>query len=497
MHEKGRFASEIVNGSLGVVQNGPMRRTKIVATLGPRSWGQKEARALLEAGADVVRINFAHATPEEHEAAIATAREQAEQLGRTVGVLADLPGPKMRTGPIERDEVLLKPGDRFVLSHTEELGNWERVSTTVDDLASIVEIGEEIYLADGAIVLSVSSVAGGDVITEVLRGGRLRSRKGMHIPSAERAVQAFTKEDEIALGAAVRMKVDMVGLSFVRDADDILRARDALPRRGHRPSIVAKIETRSAVEHLDAIIQVADAVMVARGDLGIQMPMAEVPVLQKTIIKACNLAGRPVITATQMLESMTRQPLPTRAEAADVANAVLDGTHALMLSEETAVGEYPTETVAKMDEIARVAERSLPEIPVTPLAMHRDDDKVSWAVAHAAVQAAEDLGVAAILCPTRSGSTALRVAAYRPSMRIIALSERPEILAGLNVVWGVTPLAMEVAPEHLTSEIDVERATRAAYSAGLVNTGDHVAVVAGTPGRRAGRTDYVRLVRVG
>lgn len=474
------------------------RRTKIIATVGPATPDEAGLRSLLQAGADVVRVNFAHGTAEEHSERISSVRRVAAELGRSVGVLADLPGPKMRTGHLIDDaEVQLRAGETFTLSGDEGLGNEEQVSTTVEGLASMTSRGDEIYLADGAIVLRVFNVSGRDVITEIIRGGRLRSGKGMHLPRAEKHVEAFTEEDKVALGRAVDMQVDLIGLSFVRDAEDVRRAREALPKRSRHIGIVGKIETGSAVDNLDGIIAAADAVMVARGDLGIQLPLAEVPALQKRIIRSCNLAGKPVITATQMLESMTRQPLPTRAEAADVANAVFDGTHALMLSEETAIGLYPWDAVREMASIASAAERSIEENAPSPLPHHMGEDRVSWAVAHAACQAAEDLRVAAILCPTRSGSTALRVAAFRPQMQIVALSERQEVLGGLNLVWGVTPLAMDPAPERLTAEIDVERATKVAYSAGLLKQGDHVAVVAGTPGRRAGRTDYVRVIRVG
>lgn len=473
-----------------------MRRTKIVATLGPASWDPKTIRALLVAGADVFRVNLAHGTPEEHAAAVSNARAQARELGRVVGILADLPGPKMRTGPIAGDEVELHAGQTFVLTEGDAEGNAERVTTTLPDLSSIAQVGEEIYLADGEIVLLVTEVHDGEVVTEVRRGGWLRSRKGMHIPRAERKVQAFTGDDRIALEAALRLKIDFVGLSFVRDADDVRRAKDALPKKGRRPLIVAKIETGSAVEHLSEIVVEADAVMVARGDLGIQLPLEMVPLLQKEIISACNEAGKPVITATQMLESMTHSPLPTRAEAADVANAVIDGTHALMLSEETAIGQYPVVTVEQMSGIATAAELVEETLVTEPQSQHMTEDKVSWAVAHAAVLAAEDLNVAAILCPTRSGATPFRVAAFRPSMPVVGLSEKPETLGALTLVWGVTPLLVEAGPENLPVEQDIERASSAARTAGLVEPGQHVAIVAGSPGRRAGRTDYVRIVKV-
>ncbi|MGH2737080.1 MAG: pyruvate kinase [Actinomycetota bacterium] len=469
------------------------RRTKIVATIGPASRSRGPLGGLIKAGVDVVRLNFAHDKLEAHEEAAALARELASEQSRVVGVLVDLPGPKMRIGEIAGGEVELRPGDSFVLTGKDILGDSAECSTTVDGLSGMVDAGEEILLNDGQLILQVEAVKGEDVHTTVIRGGTLRSRKGMHVPGAERSVEAFTEDDREALKGALELKADLIGLSFVRDAEDIERARAALPKRGHRPLIVAKIETRSALQHLDAIAEAADAVMVARGDLGIQTPLSRVPLLQKQIIRICNQLGRPVITATQMLESMTRSPLPTRAEVADVANAVLDGTDALMLSEETAVGQHALETVRTMAETAIAAEQGRPL--AEPAEPHSRGDHVSWAVAHAAVEAATDLRVSAILCPTRSGSTARRVAAYRPSMQIVGLSSRSETLGGLALSWGVLPLATEDLPEALDMRDEVERAVVAARSAGVVQSGDLVTVVAGSPGPRAGRTDFMRVVR--
>jgi pyruvate kinase len=284
----------------------------------------------------------------------------------------------------------------------------------------------------------------------------------------------------------------------VRDAEDIRRARAAIPSSGHRPALVAKIETRSALDHLDEIILEADIVMIARGDLGIQVPLHRVPLIQKDIIRRCNQTATPVITATQMLESMTREPMPTRAEVTDVANAVFDGTDALMLSEETAIGEDPPLAVRTMSDIAMAAEADeaykpgLTELPD----VRKADDPVAWAVAHAAVQAAQDLGVKAILCPTRSGATPRRVSAFRPRPPIIGLSDSHETAGALSLAWGVIPYLFdsEHAPEAV--EEDVERTRQAALDAGVVAPGDLVALVAGTPGPRAGNTDYLRIVRL-
>lgn len=470
-----------------------MRRTKIVATIGPATSAPENLRQLLAAGVDVVRLNAAHSDMETHSNNARLVREIASSLGRSVGVLVDLPGPKIRTGLVVGDAVELESGQEFLLTATDDgMGDVHHVATTLPELAQWARRGDEVYLADGAIVLRVLESLGSDVRTEIVRGGTLRSRKGMHLPRAEAHVDPFTDRDALALEMAIAAKVDFLGLSFVRRAEDVERVRAMLPRRGVRPALVPKIETAAAVDNLSGIINAADAVMVARGDLGIQMPARRVPLLQKEIIRLCNMAGKPVITATQMLESMTRSPLPTRAEVNDVANAVLDGTDALMLSEETAVGLFPNETVRMMSEVAESAE-GWPHDRVDPAAIvGADADRVAWAVAHAAVQAAEDLGVAAILCPTRSGQTAHRVAAFRPRVPIAGIATANPVLGGLSLVWGVQPL---LVPENPRDE-QLQLAIAAARTAGMVRDGDLVAVVFGSAGPRAGSTDSVRIVRV-
>jgi pyruvate kinase len=446
---------------------------------------------MLELGVDVFRINLAHEDLESHERVLDTVRATSQEVGRIVAILADLPGLKMRTGPIRGDAVGLKTGSQLVLTSRETEGDETRISTSVGSLSRIVSEGDVIYLADGQIVLRVATTEDADVRTEVVRGGILRSRKGMHIPSAERSLESFTEADRKPLDFVVRAGIDFVGLSFVRSTNDLVAVRDELPKRGS-PAVVAKVETRGAIDALDAIVEEADAVMVARGDLGIQLPLSDVPLLQKRIIHTCNRAGKPVITATQMLESMTRDPLPTRAEAADVANAVLDGTDALMLSEETAVGAYPVAAVEMMSDIAATADVAPREHPV-PSSREMNGDRVSWAVAHAAVSASEDLSVAAIVCPTRTGATPRRVAAFRPSMPIAALADRPHEARMLALSWGVQP--MLVSPPEPNTD-DVRHAVAVVAQAGLVSTGDLVTVVAGAPGPRAGRTDFMRIVRV-
>ncbi len=474
-----------------------LRRTKIVATLGPATRGPEVLSPLLGAGVDVVRLNLAHADPETHLEATDAVRKEAEQLGREIAVLADLPGPKMRTGAIVGDEVSLEPGQSFALYSSNRVGDAAGVGTTVENLADLVEIGEDIFLADGAIILKVVGIENGDIHTEVVRRGLLRSGKGMHVPRAESKIRSSTHDDREAIDLAIRCRADLIGLSFIRDVQEIEDARSAISASGdgkrQQPLVVAKIETRSAIENLEKIVRAADAVMVARGDLGIQMPFQEVPLLQKQIIGTCNRSGIPVITATQMLESMTHGPLPSRAEVNDVANAVLDGTDALMLSEETAVGKYPVATVETMDEIARAAERE--GDAKFGYEHHEDsDDPVSWAIARAAVHAAEELNVAAIVCPTRSGATARRVASFRPRMPIVGLGHSSEIVRSLALVWGVIPKTVALLPEEQGAAEAIDRAVDAARDSGLVRSGDLVAVVAGGPEPRTGSTDFVRIV---
>jgi pyruvate kinase len=465
-----------------------------VATLGPATSDEGSIGALVEAGVDVVRLNLAHGRADDHVRVARIARERAGEAGRIVGVLADLPGPKMRSGPIKGGSVALRRGTAFTLAAEDVEGDERRASTSVDDLAGKVSEGDSIHLADGEIVLEVESIEDGDVRTRVVRGGVLRTRKGMHLPNAEWAFAAFTDEDRAALEVARRAEVDLVGLSFVRDADDLRRARAALANDARKPLLVAKIETRSGVEHIVDIVEEADVVMVARGDLGIHTPLHSVPLVQKDVIATCNRSGVPVITATEMLGSMTHAPLPTRAEVADVANAVLDGTDALMLSEETAVGERPAEAVATMSSIAACAQGRLgaPRDPSPGAA----DDPVSWAVARAAVAAAQDLEVAAILCPTRTGATPRRVSSFRPAMPIVGVSGNEVALGGLAAVWGVVGVHVPEMRAARDPAEEVARAASVCKRAGVIGAGDLVIVVAGTPGPRAGRTDYVRIVRV-
>ncbi|MDQ3645636.1 MAG: pyruvate kinase [Actinomycetota bacterium] len=462
------------------------RRAKIVATLGPSTSDAPSLKRLIGAGADVLRINLAHGDPPEHARIVHLAREVAKEAGRTVAFLADLPGPKMRTGPIAGGEVYLRAGEPFVLAAGEHYGDDRRVGTSVHGLASLVTPGDEIFLSDGAIVLEVDRTDGGDVLTRVLRGGALRSRKGMHVPGAEGRLEAVTEGDLTAVMGAAALGAELLGLSFVRTANDLERLRASLPD-GYRPFVISKIETRGAIDNLDEIIEVSDGVMIARGDLGIQTPLASVPELQRRIIRACNRAATPVITATQLLESMTRAPLPTRAEVSDVTTAVREGTDALMLSEETAIGDDPGLVLETMDQVIRAAE-STPNDHSDPVG-DRSDDLVSWGVAHAATVAAADVGARAILCPTRTGSTPRRVAAFRPRAEVIGFASGGAGLGALCLTWGVIPVPMDLPDDETIATEALARA----LDRGIVVPGDRIVIVAGS---RPGSTDTMQVATV-
>jgi pyruvate kinase len=463
-----------------------MRRTKIVATLGPSTEDRESIKAVLAAGADVVRLNGAHGTPAAHARAAELARDAAQELGRNLGVLVDLPGSKLRIGKVPGDELELEAGQTLVLTAAGEPAQERALATNVPDLPELVSVDDPIWLADGEIVLATKALGAGAVVTEVVRGGTLRSRKGLAVPGGDRVLDAFSSGDEKILELALRVGAELLGVSFVRSEDDLTRVHSALGGASSRPLLVAKIETPAALDHLDEIIAAADAVMIARGDLGVQIDIARTPLVQKEIIGLCNRAGRPVITATQMLDSMTRSPLPTRAEATDVANAVLDGTDALMLSEETGVGSFPVETVAMMARLASAAEAWRPDA-VTRGGV-AEDELVAAAVAHAAVQAAHDAGAAAIVCRTTTGATARRIASLRPRVPIVAVTPSDAVAAGLAVVWGVVGV---VSPG---ADPDPVATVAAARTAGAVAADELVAVAASPPPGVADRGGSVHVV---
>lgn len=478
-------------------------RTKIVATLGPASEHPPVLDALLAAGVDVVRLNLSHGTLESHLERMQSVRDAAERLGRVVAVLADLPGPKVRAGQFPEGGVELVAGTAIdLVPDTGEgrgVSDASTISVEYPTLLLDLRAGDLVVLGDGAISLQVMSVADGAVHAQVRTGGRVLGRPGVHIPSERLRLTTPTDED-LELGRAMAAAgADFLAVSFVRAAHDLRVLREAVAPLDVR--LVAKIETMSAISDLDDIVAEADAVMVARGDLGIECPLEDVPHLQKRIVRRCVEAGVPVITATQMMESMITSPSPTRAEVSDIANAVFDGTDALMLSAETAVGADPVAVVTMMNRIAgraeleanyrqwgarlgRVQRGRWPEGP----------DRIAMAISHAAAMAADDVDATAILCCTRSGRTARAMARFRPTARLVGLAPDPRTVRAMALSWGVEPLAVD---EYGTTDEVVWHAVETAATVGSISVGDTVVVLAGAPDRPSGAsTDVLRIVRL-
>jgi pyruvate kinase len=474
-------------------------RTKIVATLGPASSSPEVLDELILAGTDVVRLNLSHGTIDEHLGRLADVRAAAARTGRVVGVLADLPGPKVRSGQFPEGGVELHGGATVLLTPAEGAASAERITVEYPTLLTDLHAGDKVVLGDGAISLLVTGVGATDATCQVLTGGRVQGRPGVHLPSERLRLTTPTDDDLRYARAMAEAGVDFLAVSFVRAAHDLRLVREAiLP---HATRLVAKIETLPAVQSLEEIAAEADAVMVARGDLGIECPLEDVPHLQKRIIRHCVEVGVPVITATQMMESMITSPSPTRAEVSDIANAVFDGTDALMLSAETAVGIDPAGVVRAMNRIAGRAEEeaSYAQWASRLGRVQREQwpdgpDRITMAITHAAGMAAVDAGATAILCCTRSGLTARAMARFRPVPLLIGLSPDPETVRTMALTWGVRPI--EVATYHSTDDL-VWFAVERAVQAGLVSPGETVLVLAGSPDRPSGAsTDVLRIVRI-
>lgn len=466
-----------------------MRRTKIVCTVGPACEDTDKLKQLVEAGADVFRLNFSHGTPDQHRARVERIRQVELETGKPLGILQDLPGPKIRIGTFQHGPVTLVVGEHFILTTDPGVGDKHRVSVNYPLLANEILPGQHLLLADGGIELRIDVVEPPEIRCTVLLGGLLSNQKGVSAPRAALSVSAFTDKDRALLIKGIEMGVSMAALSFVRSSQDILAARAYLAENGASLPLMAKIEKPEAVDNLDDILRNVDSIMVARGDLGVEIPFADVPLVQKDIIRKALIAAKPVITATQMLRSMVESPRPTRAEATDVANAVLDGSDAVMLSEESAVGAYPVEAVRALAMIAERAETRLFQerafIDMPP----RDQSDISSAIGHAACVLARDAGAKAIVCCTRGGYTARLVARHRPSIQIIAISPNIETIRQMTLVWGVKP---ELAEEFHTTEGMTKNALAAARRAGLA-PGDRIVIAGGSPTAGPGHTDFLRV----
>ena len=429
----------------------PDHKTKIVATIGPASDSPEMLERLIRAGLNIARLNFSHADFAEHGERIARIRAAERAVGRPVTIMADLPGPKMRLGKIDPEPILLRVGDRFTLTSDEVVGSQERVSMSFERLPQVVKAGDRMFLNDGLVQLLVERVVGPDVVCKVAVGGELRSRKGLNLPGIDLGISAFTSHDRDCLQFALEHGADAVSQSFVETAGDIEAVRAAAKALGKQPFIIAKIERAGALEHFDGILKVADGIMVARGDLGVEVPIEEIAITQKQIIAQANLAGKPVITATQMLESMVSSRLPTRAEATDVANAILDGTDCIMLSAESAMGKYPEESVAMLAKIAAATEARRPLARLKDLrALCLEHKPTTGAEGIAAVveHALETVPCAAVFVPTHTGTTARMISRFKPSTWIAAISPDSRVCRALAFSYGVQPVELAGEPDN-------------------------------------------------
>ena len=429
----------------------PKHKTKIVATIGPASDAPEMLERLIHAGLNVARLNFSHGDLSTHAERIGRIRSAEKATGRRVTIMADLPGPKMRIGNIKPDPTQLRAGDRFTLTAEDIVGTPQRVSMSFERLPKVVNPGDRLFLNDGLVQVVVEQVSGNDVHCKVAVGGELRSKKGLNLPGIDLGMSAFTDHDRACLEFALKNDVDAISQSFVETAADVEAVRAAAQAMGRTPFIVAKIERLDAIKHFDEILKVADGIMVARGDLGVEVPIEEMAILQKQLIAKAGRAGKPVITATQMLESMVSSRLPTRAEATDVANAILDGTDCVMLSSESAMGKFPEEAVAMLARIAAYTEAHRPPTRFADVRARLGQGppkSVADAIASVVDGALETVPCAAIFVPTRTGTTARMISSINPAMWIVALSRDPAVCRGLAFSYGVEALHQVDEPSN-------------------------------------------------
>ena len=468
-----------------------MCKTKIICTIGPSSDSPKRIADLIRGGMNVARLNFSHGSMEEHAEKIHLIRKLSLKMGSYVAILQDLPGPKIRIGQVPPPGIRIETGQTFTLTGRAIMGSKESVSITYPDLPNEVRKGDRILIADGTLELKVLDLTASDIHCKVIIGGLLTSHKGINIPSQTINTPSLTEKDISALEFGLKQGVDMVALSFIRWGEDIIRAKEIISKNKAIIPVIAKIEKHEALKNLDAILKYADGIMVARGDLGVEIPLERVPQVQKEIIRKANIAGKPVITATQMLRSMVDSNRPTRAEAADVANAILDGTDAIMLSEETATGKYPIKALKYMSLIAKETEKKY------PYQRHLEIQGKGWditeSVAHAACLLANHLNAKVIVAFTQSGTTAQEISRFRPSQPIIALSPVEHTLHRLTLNWNVIPY--HIAPLSDTDDM-IEKATEVVINIKMAGRDDIIVITAGLPVRSTGTTNMIRVKKL-
>ena len=469
------------------------RRTKIVCTLGPKTDTEEKILQLMDAGMGVARLNFSHGNHEKHRQTIRTIRALSRKIGKETGILQDLGGPKIRLGNLKEGKMFLHHRENVSLVAGVDAKD-NSIPVNYPDLIEDVEAGDLILLADGTVQLAAREKRAGSILCEVLVGGVIYSRKGVNLPRSHLRIRAFTEKDQHDLMLGLEEKVDFVALSFVRSKEDLIPILDVMAGESHRPMLIAKIEKPQAVENLEQILSVVDGLMVARGDLGVEMPLEDVPMIQKKIIRMARRAGKPVITATQMLTSMLENPRPTRAEATDVANAILDGTDALMLSDETAMGTYPVEAVSTLNRIARTTEPYLEEKDFLSEAASEMLHTIPAGISRAACLLAVHLHASAIVASSSSGNTARLVARFRPSAPILALTDRIETQRQLSLTWGVIPHLI-----HAFFDTDQMFSSDRTWAVekGLAKPGDRLVITAGVPVGVSGTTNLLKVMEIG
>ncbi|MDO8430410.1 MAG: pyruvate kinase [Candidatus Taylorbacteria bacterium] len=464
------------------------KKTKIVCTIGPVTESEEKLTALVEAGMNVMRLNFSHGDFAEHQNRVDNLRKVIEKTGKTIATIQDLGGPKIRTGEFETTTVTLKVGQEFTFTTDKIVGNETRVSVNYPLLPKEVKVGGYILVDDGKKKFQITDIRGNEIVTRVIAGGITKGRRGVNLPGAYLSMSSITDKDRSDLEFGLRNKVDFIALSFVRKSSDIAELREILKREKSEAGIIAKIETPEALENIDEIINLSDAIMVARGDLAIEIPAEDVPMVQKMLIQKCNTLGKPVITATQMLESMIKSPIPTRAEVSDIANAIIDGTDALMLSEETTLGDFPVEAVKMMTRIALKLEKNN---HITPqIIQYKNSNGITDIVSRAAVIASHDIGARFLVALTESGKTARMLARYHPAFQIIALTSNQVTARKLSMTFGCYPV---IVPKFSTviQIMDIVKKTATKYKIGAKD--DKVVIVAGMPFGKTKETNMMLI----
>ncbi|GGI10221.1 pyruvate kinase [Gottfriedia solisilvae] len=472
-----------------------MRKTKIVCTIGPASESVEKLVQLINAGMNVARLNFSHGSHEEHAGRIKSIREASEITGKTVAILLDTKGPEIRTLDFEGGQAELKTGNEVIITTEPVMGTAEKFAVSYEGLIDDVHVGSRILIDDGLIGLEVIGIEGKDIRTKILNSGLVKNKKGVNVPNVRVNLPGITEKDVSDIEFGIEQGIDFIAASFVRKASDVLEIRELLGKHSAEYiQIITKIENQEGIDNIDEILEVSDGLMVARGDMGVEIPPEDVPLVQKSLIKKCNILGKPVITATQMLDSMQRNPRPTRAEASDVANAILDGTDAIMLSGETAAGTYPVESVSMMNSIALRIEKSLQYDELFKKRQRENKGTITDAIGQSVAATALNLQVAAIIAPTESGHTAKMISKYRPKAPILAITSDIRICRRLTLVWGVQTQFRERA--NTTDEM-LQHAMDAAQEAKFVSNGDTVIITAGLPVGETGMTNMMKIHVVG